>query len=672
MRRAGLWFLTAILLISKAMAMWPESGRRPFSDETFDSRVFQGKRHYRLLLPPGYETSGKRYPVIYYFHGHSDRYTLERYDGGLDTIPKMAEFVAANDVIVVTVDGYVAEHYTGFYGGSPWDIGIDGGDYDFGLVFRELVSHIDTTYRTLTGRQHRAVCGLSMGGFMSLYLSARYPDLIGSASAFNPGHEFYVGDKGMRSLWRPKDHPTNHSHTMVRLVRASGDYISQYHDEMRDIYARAHNVDFEYRQDEYHRHWATSIGETFAFHLRAFANPALSTVPEVFSHAAAEKSFEVWGYRVESQRRQPAITYLDDVRQGSLSVSTRRWAPDGPPLGEAVLTVTTAPIYRASTEYTLIDYNLAAGAAARRTVQADAEGRLAFTVDGAGHQISFAGPGTGAEPPVLLSPATGRLLRLRPNENISLPVKLYNPRGAAMQDVSAGLETEYPTIEIKAGTAKVPSISSGAVADLGREFTVRCTAGRGYFAPARLTFRIHYDGWHEVSKDVDVLVVPENIPAPAAFEILDGRAKAFSVFRQKGNQGGGGSIQREVREGKGNGNGVLEPGEEATLWVKMEQGMDPFDKNNWYRAKVYSESPLVTETAEFQEQKQLEWTSAKERTSIIRLSPQARQGDRITLLLDNESWSYHYTPDVRYGREKLYQAFQLHTHHLHQVTLVVQ
>src|SRR5205807_993446 len=47
-------------------------------------------------------------------------------------------------------------------------------------------------------------------------------------------------------------------------------------------------------------------------------------------------------------------------------------------------------------------------------------------------------------------------------------------------------------------------------------------------------------------------------------------------------------------------------------------------------------------------------------------------GTVIPLLLDNESWSYHYTPDVRYGKEDLYQAFQLHTHHLHRWELRVQ
>jgi len=40
-------------------------------------------------------------------------------------------------------------------------------------------------------------------------------------------------------------------------------------------------------------------------------------------------------------------------------------------------------------------------------------------------------------------------------------------------------------------------------------------------------------------------------------------------------------------------------------------------------------------------------------------------------LLDNESWSYRYTPGVRYGAQDLYQAFQLHTHHLHRYELKV-
>jgi hypothetical protein len=180
-----------------------------------------------------------------------------------------------------------------------------------------------------------------------------------------------------------------------------------------------------------------------------------------------------------------------------------------------------------------------------------------------------------------------------------------------------------------------------------------------------------YDGWHTASEPVDVLIAPEGIPEPAAIEILDGRTATLTVFHQKGNQGGGSAVERIVTEGKGNGNGILEPGEQATFWVKLPQGMDPFDKNNWYRAKVYFDSKWITEAADIQEQKQREWTGAQSRTSLIELSKDAPSGTGIPLLLDNESWSFHYTPDVRYGREKLYQAFQLHSRQLHRYDLRV-
>jgi hypothetical protein len=240
-----------------------------------------------------------------------------------------------------------------------------------------------------------------------------------------------------------------------------------------------------------------------------------------------------------------------------------------------------------------------------------------------------------------------------------------------MKEVRVELSSEYPTIKLLADSLTIPKIEPGAYVDVSGHFKARFTAGAGYFAPARLRLTMVYDGWYSAFEDIDVLVAPEVIPAPLEVKILDGRTVTFNVFRQQGNQGGGSSIEREVTEGKGNGNGVLEPGEEATIWVKMAQGMDAFDKNNWYRAKVYSDSQWLAEVGDIQEQKQREWTSAKERTSVIRLSPDTPSETRIPLLLDNESWSYHFTPDVRYGTEKLYQAFQLHSHHLHRYELRV-
>ncbi len=80
------------------------------------------------------------------------------------------------------------------------------------------------------------------------------------------------------------------------------------------------------------------------------------------------------------------------------------------------------------------------------------------------------------------------------------------------------------------------------------------------------------------------------------------------------------------------------------MWVKIAQGMDPFDKNTWHRCKVYSDLRWLEEIGDIQEDKQREWTGARERTSLIRLAPDTPAGTTIPVLLDNESWSFHYTP----------------------------
>jgi pimeloyl-ACP methyl ester carboxylesterase len=647
------------------------AGQQPFYDRTHESRVLGEPRHFRIFLPPDYETSGKAYPVVYYFHGHSDRYTLEHYDQGKDTVPRLAAFVASHPLIVVSVDGYLAKTYGGFYGGAPWDIMKGEGQYDFGAYFLELVNYIDGTYRTLTDRRHRATCGLSMGGFMSLYLSARYPDRVGSASAFNPGHEFYVGDPGQRVLWRLKDHTANHEHSMIRLIRASGDYISQYHEEAREAFARNPKVDFEFRQDEYHRHAATSIEETMEFHLRAFATSSLDNLPETWSYASPFHTFSVWGFQVESTGKTPGYTCLEGVSQGGLRVLTRQWGPDGPPVASRQITLTTDQRYQPGASYRLLDISLLSKGLTFREIIADPQGRLHFTLDGSGHQIGIAGPGTSATVPVLLPLSDRDRLISPPAKEINLPIRLFNPRGAALDKVKVELSSDYPTVEILQGTFTTGAIAPGGIADLSSQLKARFTSGAGGLAPTRLELHITYDGWQQATYPIDLLVVPEVISAPAAMEILDGRTMTFKVFRQQGNQGGGALIDRTVTEGHGNGNGILEPGEEATIWVKMVQGMDPFDKNSWHRCRIYSDSAWLAERQLLEEDKQREWTGAQERTTLLALSAKAPAGTAIPLLLENESWSFYWTPDVRYGKEPLYQPYQRHTQHLHRQILTV-
>lgn len=632
-------------------------------DGTFFSRVFDGTRHYRIFLPADYNSVTTHYPVIYYFHGHSDRYTLQDYDQGHDTVPKICKFVAAHSVIVVAVDGYVARDYTGFYGGTPYDVRKPGGDIDFGKYFLEQVHYIDTHYRTLTSRRYRAVSGLSMGGFMSLYLAARYPDIIGSSSAFNPGPEFYVGEKGRRSLWRPKDYVLSFEHTPVRLIHASGDYISQYTEETQAAFAAAPTVDFEYRQDEYHRHWATSIGETFAFHMHAFADSSLDTAPQHWNYANAYDSFNVWGYHVHANIAGAAIIYMKHVSRGGMFLQTRRWAPDGPAASCTQIDLTTAPLYHAGEKYKIFDYSLKNNASTSRDIVADPQGRLHLQTDCSGHELGFSGPGIGAQPPVLLPVTMKDFLRMMPGQPLSIPIRIWNPGATALRNLHVELTSAYPTVNILQGNAEVGELGVGHAVDLSKKFIVQFTAGDGGFARTRLSLNTTAESAPNMQADIDVLVAPADLAPPEKIAVLDGRTQTFLIFWQ-GVHGGGASAPRTATEGRGNGNGILEPGEQATVWVQLAQGLDPFDKGNWCRTKIYSDSPWLTEITDIQEDKRREWTGAQNRTSLIELNPATPEGTEVKAILDCEAYSFYFTPDVRYGKLPLYQPFQLHKHYL--------
>ena len=135
-----------------------------------------------------------------------------------------------------------------------------------------------------------------------------------------------------------------------------------------------------------------------------------------------------------------------------------------------------------------------------------------------------------------------------------------------MRGVQVTIASEYPTVQIVRPAYTIPEIPGGRFADISSRLALKLTAGAGYFAPARLLVSATYDGWQRMSESVDILIAPDRIPEPEAVEILDGPEATFKVFHQKGNQGGGSSVERTVTEGKGNGNGILEPGEQATVW----------------------------------------------------------------------------------------------------------
>ncbi len=140
---------------------------------TFEAPSIGRKTAYKIALPADYETSGdNRYPVLYLLHGYSSNYLAWTNLGA-------AKAAKGLDLIVVMPDAgnswYLnwAESAEGQK--NAWD--------DF--IVKDLIGHIDSTYRTVAAREGRAINGLSMGGFGGLALGLRHPDLfcsIGSHS----------------------------------------------------------------------------------------------------------------------------------------------------------------------------------------------------------------------------------------------------------------------------------------------------------------------------------------------------------------------------------------------------------------------------------------------------------------------------------------------------------
>ena len=152
----------------------------------------------RLLvyLPPSYDREpGRRYPVAFYLHGawgaEDDWVTLGRIDRVMDSLialglPEMIVVLpdgddgwyttwnALNNTAACRADTTRREPAASYC--VPWP------KYDE-YIAREVVAHVDSSYRTLARRERRAIGGLSMGGYGAVSLSLRYPAVFAAAAS---------------------------------------------------------------------------------------------------------------------------------------------------------------------------------------------------------------------------------------------------------------------------------------------------------------------------------------------------------------------------------------------------------------------------------------------------------------------------------------------------------
>jgi enterochelin esterase-like enzyme len=140
-------------------------------------------RQVSIYLPPSYQRDGaRRYPVVYLLHGYTD--TDDRWFGRVRhfiDVPAVADRAVAaraREMIIVMPNAYTR------YQGSMYSSSLTTGDWE-NFIARELVTYIDSHYRTIANRMSRGLAGHSMGGYGTLRIGMKHPDVFSSVYALS-------------------------------------------------------------------------------------------------------------------------------------------------------------------------------------------------------------------------------------------------------------------------------------------------------------------------------------------------------------------------------------------------------------------------------------------------------------------------------------------------------
>ena len=341
-----------------------------------------------VYLPPGYRTSGLRYPVLYLLHGafgwqddwvvQGDMQAImDRVRGGADS-PDVSK-----DMIVVMPDG-------GY--DASWRDEPDGALQNETYVFDHVIPYVDTYFRTIPDRRGRAMSGLSNGGAGTLRMSAHHPDRFNVVTAMSAA--LPVNTAASRGdVHALNNDPTELAENLneVELALVWGavcgtaeectTYGFAYGFEQACCSNEIYNAKLQRVRDKPYKYEPVAGGHDWyywtrwlegthgAYYREHLADPvahladlAPLTQPESFGFRSIDDVVEIYDYTFDNDDAR-GVEFLNLTE-----VSNRAITLDG----SGTVSVTTAPVYAPGASYTVTD----AG-----DVVANAEGRLSFTID---------------------------------------------------------------------------------------------------------------------------------------------------------------------------------------------------------------------------------------------------------------------------------------------------
>ena len=138
-------------------------------------------RRLSIYLPPGYEKSKQRYPVIYFLHGFAaeDKDMMEwiGFKNLMDSAIKAGHLRPAILVLPNSMTKYFGSFYTNSSVAGKWA--------DF--IGKDVVEYMDKNYRTIANRNSRGLTGHSMGGNGALKIAMLFADKFSAVYAMSPG-----------------------------------------------------------------------------------------------------------------------------------------------------------------------------------------------------------------------------------------------------------------------------------------------------------------------------------------------------------------------------------------------------------------------------------------------------------------------------------------------------
>lgn len=172
-------FLLLFLLFSSGTALSVGASTPGRIDcNVLNSQILKQAVHYCVELPPEYVANDakhqlQRYPVLYFLHGLGENEQTLFSTGGWNLIEDLRQQHKIGDFLIVAPEGKRS-----FYINSA-----DGSVRYSDFFLSEFMPYIENKYRIRSGREARAITGISMGGYGALRFAFAHLELFSSVSA---------------------------------------------------------------------------------------------------------------------------------------------------------------------------------------------------------------------------------------------------------------------------------------------------------------------------------------------------------------------------------------------------------------------------------------------------------------------------------------------------------